>query len=90
MWRDLLNEMVNEIKREFFKLQECRKWMADAQFDDEHGNVLNGDDPTVEAWYRYWIDNVKGDNIRYNTRRNYNERYEKNIKQHIGDMLLRI
>lgn len=77
------------IKREFFKLQECRKWMADAQFDDEHGNVLNGDDPTVEAWYRYWIDNVKGDNIRYNTRRNYNERYEKNIKQHIGDMLLK-
>ena len=77
------------IKREFFKLQECRKWMADAQFDDEHGNVLNGDDPTVEAWYRYWIDNVKGDNIRYNTRRNYNERYEKNIKQHIGHMLLK-
>lgn len=77
------------IKKEFFKLQECRKWIADAQFDDEHGNVLNGKDPTVEAWYQYWIDNVKGDNIRYNTRRNYNERYEKNIKQYIGDMLLK-
>lgn len=77
------------IKREFDKLRECRQWLADARFEDEHGNVLQGKEPTVSAWYHYWIDNVKGDNIRYNTRRNYEERYEKNINPLIGDMLLK-
>ncbi len=70
----------------FKKLQECRQWLADAQFEDEHGNVLQGENPTVDAWYQYWIDNVKGDNIRFNTRRNYNDRYERNIKPLIGNM----
>lgn len=73
----------------FKKLQECRNWLADTRFDDEHGNVLKGENPTVDAWYKYWINNVKGDNIRYNTRRNYNERYEKNINPLIGGMLLK-
>ncbi len=77
------------IKKVFDKLQQCRQWLADAQFEDEHGNVLKGENPTVDAWHHYWIDNVKGDNIRFNTRRNYNERYDKNIKPLIGDMLLK-
>ena len=73
----------------FKKLQECRNWLADAQFENEHGNVLNCENPTVDAWYQYWIDNVKGDNIRYNTRRNYNDRYNINIKPYIGSMLIK-
>lgn len=73
----------------FKKLQKCRQWLADAQFEDKHGNVLRGEQPTVDAWYKYWIDNVKGHNIRFNTRRNYNERYDKNIKLLIGDMILK-
>lgn len=73
----------------FKKLQKCRQWLADAQFEDKHGNVFHGEQPTVDAWYKYWIDNVKGHNIRFNTRRNYNERYDKNIKLLIGDMLLK-
>lgn len=48
-----------------------------------------GKDPITDAWYQYWIDSVKGDNIRYNTRRNYNERYKKNIKPFIGHMPLK-
>lgn len=43
---------------------------------------------TVTEWYHYWIDNIKGNNIRFNTRRNYNERYEKNIRPLIGNMQL--
>lgn len=65
-------------------MQECRQWLADA-----HGNVLQGETPTADVWYHYWIANVKGDNIRFNTRRNYNERYDKNIKHLIGDILLK-
>lgn len=83
------NRNGKRIKKVFDKLQECRKWLADAQFEDEHGNVLQNENPTVDAWYRYWIDNVKGDNIRFNTRRNYNDRYKRNIKPMIGDMLLK-
>lgn len=73
----------------FKKLQECRNWLADAQYENEHGNVLNCENPTVDAWYQYWIDNIKGDNIRYNTRRNYNDRYRINIKPYIGSMLIK-
>ncbi len=76
-------------KQQYFKkLQECRQWLADAQFEDEHGNVLKCENPTVDAWYQYWIDNLKGNNIRYNTRKCYRNRYEINIKPFIGDMLL--
>ena len=77
------------IKKVCDKLQECRKWIAEAQFEDEHGNVLKEENLIVDAGYHYWIDNVKGDNIRFNTRRNYNECYDKNIKLPIGDMLLK-
>lgn len=83
------NKRGKRIQKYFPKLQQCRQWLADAQFEDEHGNVLQNENPTVDAWYKYWLDNIKGDNIRYNTKRNYNERYEKNIKPFIGDMLIK-
>lgn len=83
------NRNGKRIKKEFDKLQECRQWLADSQFEDEHGNALQAEEPTVNAWYQYWIDHVKGENIRFNTRRNYNERYKRNIKPLIGDMLLK-
>lgn len=77
-------------RQKYFKmLQECHNWLAQVQLEDGHGNVLYGENMTVDAWYRYWIDNVKGNNIRYNTRRGYNDRYEKNIRPLIGDMLLK-
>lgn len=73
-------------KQQYFKkLQECRNWLADAQFENEHGNVLQGENPTVDAWFDYWIENIKGQTIRDNTKRNYLERYEKNIKPEAKD-----
>ena len=78
----------NRKQKYFKKLQECRQWIANAQFDDEHGNPLLGE-PTVNVWFDYWIDNVKGGNIRYHTRKNYVDRYKFNIKEYIGDMLLK-
>ena len=52
-------------------------------------DLFQNESITVDAWYHYWIDHIKGANIRFNTRRNYNERYEKNIKPLIGDMRLK-
>lgn len=75
------------VQKYFPKLQECRKWYADAKFEDEHGNVLISSDVTVDAWFDYWID-IKKKTVRYNTVRNYTERYNQNIKHIIGTMLL--
>jgi integrase len=76
------------VQRYFPKLQECRKWYADARFEDEHGGINASGDMTVTAWFNYWIENIKGDSIRPNTIRNYRERFEHNIKGCIGSMLL--
>ncbi len=76
------------VQKYFPKLQECRKWYADAKFEDEHGGIDASGDMTVNAWFKYWIENIKGDSIRPNTTRNYRERYENNIKNCIGSMML--
>ena len=76
------------VEKYFKKLQECHQWYADARFNDEHGGINVSGHMTVTAWFNYWIDNIKGDNIRPNTRRNYKERFQHNIKDCIGNMLL--
>ena len=76
------------VQKYFPKLQECRKWLADARFADEHGNINAYENMTVNAWFEYWISNIKGDSIRPNTIRNYKERFEHNIKDCIGKMIL--
>ena len=43
---------------------------------------------TVDAWFQYFINDIKGNTIRPNTSRNYKERYNRNIKECIGRMLL--
>ena len=58
------------------------------QFADEHGDISASGDMTVDAWFDYWIENIKGDSIRPNTIRNYKERFEHNIKKCIGNMIL--
>ena len=77
------------VQKYFNKLQDCRQWYADATFQDEHGGINATGDMSVEAWFEYWIENIKGDSIRPNTIRNYTERFEHNIKECIGRMPLR-
>lgn len=76
------------VQKYFPKLQECRQWYADAKFADEHGNINACGNMTVEAWFDCWLNNIKGNSIRPNTRRNYQERFDQNIKKCIGKMLL--
>ena len=72
----------------FKKLQECRKWIADEDFRLKHSNAYMPGDMTVDAWFEYWRENIIKNNVRPNTIRNYNERYEQNVKKYIGDMIL--
>ena len=76
------------IQKYFPKLQECRKWYADARFQDEHGCINASGNMTVKAWFEYWITTIKGNSIRPNTIRNYKERFKHNIDRCIGNMLI--
>ena len=73
--------------KRFKKLQECRQWIADATYIDEHTDIENATDMLVDAWFEYWI-SVKKKTVRPNTVRNYTECYERNIKAVIGKKLL--
>ena len=76
------------IQKYFPKLQECRKWYADAIFQDEHGGINANGYMTVKTWFEYWITNIKGNSIRPNTIRNYKERFNHNVDRCIGNMLM--
>lgn len=82
------NKLGKRKEKYFKKLQECRQWLADARFFDQHSDLSAGEDMTVDAWFQYFINDIKGNTIRPNTSRNYKERYNRNIKECIGRMLL--
>ncbi len=71
----------------FSTVPEARNWLDDAKYADRHGNVFMPTNMTVDDWFEYWIKNIVGD-LAPNTRRNYRERYEHNIKPIIGGMCL--
>ncbi len=68
----------------FKKVQECRNWLADAQFQNEHGSISAWEDMTVSAWFDYWIENFKAGNIKTRTLQNYKDRFKHNIADCIG------
>ena len=73
--------------KRFKKLQECRQWIAEAQFLEGHCDLNVPNDMIVDAWFEYWID-LKKKMVRPNTSRNYTERYQRNIKPVIGNIKL--
>lgn len=77
------NKRGKRVQKIFQKLQECRQWLADAQYTDEHSNIDFPEEMTVNAWFEYWI-GIKKRTVRYNTIRNYTERYHRNIEPIIG------
>lgn len=81
------NNSGKRVKKEFDKLQQCRNWIADAKYNEEHGNLISKN-MTVDTWFDYWITEIKGKNVRPNTLTNYNDRYRVSIKPTIGNMLL--
>lgn len=68
----------------FLKLQDCRKWLSDSQYDDEHRNLEQPEDILMDAWYDYWM-SLKKSSVRENTIMSYETRYKKNIKPVLGE-----
>ncbi len=76
------------VERYFSKVNEAKKWLADAKYEDAHSAITAKSSITVDAWFDYWIKNVKEPTVRFNTLRNYRERYNINIKPIIGSKLM--
>lgn len=74
------------VQKYFNNLPECRKWIAEEQFKDEHSSLEALDDMIVGAWFEYWINEVKGQTIRNSTKRGYLLLFEKHIKPVLGEM----
>lgn len=77
----------NRQEKYFNTLPEARNWLEDAKYQDKHGNTVLPADMTVDTWFEFWIANIVGD-LSPNTRRNYRERYTRNIQPVIGNMRL--
>lgn len=75
------------IEKYFNTLPEARNWLADARYEDAHGTTGVNSTVSVDVWFQYWHDNLIVD-LSPNTRRNYRERYEKNVKPYIGTMCI--
>ena len=75
-------------ERIFAKADEARKWLIDARYNDAHGNISASTKMSVEAWYKYWLENVISPNVRRQTREWYAGRYKNRIKPIIGNMQL--
>ena len=72
----------------FKKLQECRSWLANAQFQNKHRGIYAASNMTVNAWFDYWINEIKRNNIRESIKALYENRYKMNIQEQIGIMVL--
>ena len=60
----------------------------EAKYRDKHGAVFTpAQEMTVDEWFQFWIQNLVCD-LAPNTKRNYAERYKRNIQPVIGTMLL--
>ena len=83
----------------YFKtLPEARNWVDDERYKCRHANeerkteyitpdvkTFVAQSMTVDEWFEFWMENIVTD-LAPNTRRNYSERYNINIRPLIGDM----
>lgn len=76
-------------KQKYFKkLGDCRQWLADAIYEDEHCNIWAGKDMAVDAWFEYWVNNVKARSARPSTVTRYINTYHYRISPIIGKLLV--
>lgn len=77
------------IQKNFSKLQDCKKWVAEMQYQKLHGNVLKSGNPTVKAWYEYWIYKFKRNVVKESTQNQRKREWEYYILPVIGDMIIK-
>lgn len=76
------------VQKLFQRLSECKKWLRETEYIDQHSNLEFANDILVSAWYDYWIDNKKR-YVRYHTAMVYENCYKRHIAPLIGNKILR-
>ena len=76
------------IEKIFRELPDAKQWLIDARYEDNHSRIASARNMQVDDWFRFWIDEIKGETIRYGTSRAYRNRYKTRIGPIIGDMVL--
>lgn len=82
------NRSGKRVTKYFDNVTDAKKWILTVKYEDmtdEH--IAPQYSMTVDEWFEYWIKNFKKD-LSPNTIRNYKERYYRNVREVIGDMLL--
>lgn len=77
------NTEGKRIQSTFATLKEAKEWRANSLYEDSHQMALVSQNMTVTQWFEHWI-KEKAATIKFNTIRNYTERFETNIKPVIG------
>lgn len=70
-------------EKHFLTLPETKNWLADVQYEEKHDIYNPSSEMTVDVWFEFWINNLLAD-LSPNTKRNYRERYQRNIQPVIG------
>ena len=82
-----VNRYGNRTTKCFPAIPEAKNWLSEAKYADSHEEVFVPSEMTVDDWFNFWIENIVGD-LAPNTRRNYRERYNRNIKSILGQLKL--
>lgn len=82
-----VNRYGNRTTKCFHTIPEAKNWLSEAKYADDHEEVFVPSEMTVDDWFNFWIENIVGD-LAPNTRRNYRERYNRNMKAILGRLKL--
>ena len=70
-------------------MTEARRWLAEEKLKDGRCEPFAASaNLTVDNWYEYWMHNIKERTVRPNTVKNYRDRYQRNIRKHLGRMFI--
>ncbi|MCJ7856694.1 site-specific integrase [Lachnospiraceae bacterium NSJ-143] len=84
----IIDKRGKRVQKYFKKLQECRNWYAEALFNEESTDLAASGNMSVDAWFDYWLTEIKGNSLRQHTIINYIKIYKNVIKKYIGKMPL--
>ena len=82
-----VNRYGNRTTKCFPTIPEAKNWLSEAKYADDHEEVFVPSEMIVDDWFNFWIENIVGD-LAPNTRRNYRERYNRNMKAILGRLKL--
>ncbi len=71
----------------FHSIPEARNWLEEARYADKHNQTILSTETTLNEWFDFFVNNIIID-LAPNTKRNYKERYYRNIQPLLGNMLL--